>query len=406
MSRPAGRVAFYGFLGSGNIGNDASFETVLEWLRLKYPRIDVRCITIAPEAIEARYGVPSVALSAGPRPGRGKAAAAAAKVAGRLADIPRSLALARSADVVIVPGMGVLEESFATRPWGLPAWMLMTAAACRLLRRPFVLLDVGAEPAVNPVTRRMFVAIANLAAHVSYRDQLSADAMRAAGAREADAMSPDLAFAHSASTHVEPEPGHIVIGVLAYYGPSDDPVQGVAVRRRYVELMSDVVCRLTGAGDRVVLLGGDRVDTSVAQEIRDSVRRARRDLPDHAVTVRDVTTFTELTSELARAEAVVASRFHNLIAALRLARPTVSVGYAEKSAELMRAVGLTDFHQAIDDLDADKLMAQLTAVRAEGKALSEQIAALSSGYGAEVKALLDGLGASLLGQPGGATRVP
>jgi hypothetical protein len=52
------------------------------------------------------------------------------------------------------------------------------------------------------------------------------------------------------------------------------------------------------------------------------------------------------------------------------------------------------------------LMAQLTAVRAEGKALSEQIAALSSGYEAEVKALLDGLGASLLGPPGGATRGP
>jgi polysaccharide pyruvyl transferase WcaK-like protein len=406
MNSPARRVAFYGFLGSGNLGNDASFETVLEWLRLQYPRTEVRCITIAPDAIEARYGVPSLPLSAGPRLGRGKAAAAAAKVAGRLADIPRSLALARSADVVLVPGMGVLEESFATRPWGLPAWMLMTAAACRLRRRQFVLLDVGAEPTVNPVTRRMFVAIANLAAHVSYRDQFSADAMRAAGAREADAVAPDLAFAHSASTHTEPEPGRIVIGVLAYYGPSDDPVVGAGVHRRYVELMSDVVCRLTGAGDRVVLLGGDRVDTSVAQEILDSVHRARRELPDHAVTVRDVKTFTELTAELARAEAVVASRFHNLIAALRLARPIVSVGYAEKSAELMRAVGLADFHQSIDELDAERLMTQLSAVRAQAPVLSAQIAATAGGYGAEVIALLDGLGTGLLGQPSGTIRVP
>lgn len=406
MSGPAGRVAFYGFLGSGNLGNDASFETVLEWLRREYPHIDVRCITIAPAAVEARYGVPSVPLSAGPRLGRGKAAAAAAKVAGRLADIPRSVALANSADVVIVPGMGVLEESFATRPWGLPAWMLMTAAACRLRRRPFVLLDVGAEPIVNPVTRRMFAATVNLAAHVSYRDQFSADAMRAAGARAADAVSPDLAFAHSASRDADPEPGHIVIGVLAYYGPSDDPVRGAAVRRHYVALMSDVVGRLVGAGDRVVLLGGDRVDTSVAQEILAAVRRTRGDLPDHAVSVRDVGTFTELTGELARAEAVVASRFHNLIAALRLSRPTVSVGYAEKSAELMRAVGLADFHQHIDDLDAEKLMAQLIAVRAQGKELSVQIAAACGGYGAEVNALLDGLGAGLLGQPRRATRVP
>jgi polysaccharide pyruvyl transferase WcaK-like protein len=148
------------------------------------------------------------------------------------------------------------------------------------------------------------------------------------------------------------------------------------------------------------------VDTSVAQEILDSVRSAQQDLPDHAVTVRDVQTFTELTSELARAEAVVASRFHNLIAALRLSRPTVSVGYAEKSAELMRSVGLADFHQGIDDLDADKLMAQLSAVRAQGPALSAQIAAACGGYGAQVGALLDGLGAGLLGQPLSAARVP
>jgi polysaccharide pyruvyl transferase WcaK-like protein len=82
------------------------------------------------------------------------------------------------------------------------------------------------------------------------------------------------------------------------------------------------------------------------------------------------------------------------------------VGYAEKSAELMRSVGLADFHQGIDDLDADMLMAQLSAVRAQGPTLSTQISTACDGYETEVKALLDELGGNLLGQLRGTTRVP
>ena len=51
-----------------------------------------------------------------------------------------------------------------------------------------------------------------------------------------------------------------------------------------------------------------------------------------------------------RAEVVIASRFHNLICALRLARPTVSVGYAAKNRHLMEALGLDELlpgHRAL-----------------------------------------------------------
>jgi polysaccharide pyruvyl transferase WcaK-like protein len=54
MSQPVRSVALFGYLGSGNIGNDATFETVLGWLRSTYPEVEVRCITIAPEEVTAR----------------------------------------------------------------------------------------------------------------------------------------------------------------------------------------------------------------------------------------------------------------------------------------------------------------------------------------------------------------
>ena len=87
-----------------------------------------------------------------------------------------------------------------------------------------------------------------------------------------------------------------------------------------------------------------------------SLRRA--DLPNDAVLVREFTTFTELTEEMMRAEVVIASRFHNLICALRLARPTVSVGYAKKNHHLMAALGLETYCQDMEHLDASWLVAR------------------------------------------------
>ena len=63
MNRPVRRVAFYGYLGSGNIGNDATFETVLAWLSATHPDVETSCITIAPAEVTARYGIPSMPLS-------------------------------------------------------------------------------------------------------------------------------------------------------------------------------------------------------------------------------------------------------------------------------------------------------------------------------------------------------
>jgi polysaccharide pyruvyl transferase WcaK-like protein len=389
------RVAMYGFLGSGNIGNDASFETVLHWLRAGYPDIDLRCITLAPAAVRARYGVPSSPLTV-PTAGPG---GRVRSVAARLADIPRSLAAARAADAVVVPGMGVLEESLGTRPWGFPAWLFLQAAACRLLRTPFVLLAVGAEPALNPVTRRLFTATVRLAAHASYRDGFSAESMRDAGARPPDAVAADLAFAHAASRQADPEPGRIVVGVISYYGWHDDPARGISIHLGYVRSMADVIVRLARQGDQVVLVGGDAVDAKTAREILAEARRIAPELAPDALTFREITTFAELSSELARAEAVVASRFHNLIGALRLGRPTVSVGYAEKSARLMQSAGLAGYHQHIDDLDSDRLIAQLQAARDQAPLLSKQIAGACDGYADQVAVLLDALGRDVLRRP-------
>ena len=411
MARPANkpvrRVALYGYLGSGNIGNDASFETVLGWLRTTHPSVDVRCITIAPEEVTARYGVPSSPLAWRPS-GQGSKCLTGkwGKLLGRLLDVLLSYQLVGSADAIVVPGMGVLEDTLGVQPWGLPLWLLFIAIFCRLRGRSFVLLDVGAAWATNFATRLLTVVTVRLAAHVSYRDVSSAKAMARAGARKPAAVAPDLAFAHPTSTLAKPEPGCLVVGVMAYYGRADDPIRGAAVRRTYSARMADALATLAGAESQIILVGGDQVDVDVAREIESSVRRLRPDLPDDALIVRELTTFAEVTEEMSRAEVVIASRFHNLICALRLGRPTVSIGYAGKNRNLMQAVGVEGYCQDIEQLEVSTLVAQVESARRDAEGLTARIRQGTSHYALEVESLLEQLARDEFGFGASQSQVP
>ena len=158
-----------------------------------------------------------------------------------------------------------------------------------------------------------------------------------------------------------PNAGLIVVGVMAYYGRGDDPVRGADVRRSTSpNWRRRWRCSWTqGTASCWSVVTGSTLTWRTTSG-RLSLLTCPG-LPDDAVLVRDVATFTQLTDEMMRAEVVIASRFHNLICALRLARPTVSVGYAEKNRHLMQALGLGDYCQDIEHLDANELVAQVRA---------------------------------------------
>jgi Uncharacterized conserved protein len=69
------RVGLFGHLGSGNIGNDASLEAMLTYFSSEQPGTILDAMTLAPEAVKDRYGVPA-ARCAGCRPTRARARAA------------------------------------------------------------------------------------------------------------------------------------------------------------------------------------------------------------------------------------------------------------------------------------------------------------------------------------------
>lgn len=353
------RVGVFGLLGSGNLGNDGSLEAVLGYLRADHPEAAVDALCGGPEAVTARYGIPATRLHwyRGEYRTASRAGAIAGKGLGKFVDVFRTAAWVRRHDVVIVPGMGVLEATLPLRPWGFPYSLFLLCASGRLLGTRVALVSVGAAPIGSRPTRALVRFSARLAAYRSYRDAPSRDAMRAMGVDTArDEVYPDLAFAlptPPVGTPADPPdpPGPVCVGVMAFHGGDEDRARADEIHRRYLEGTTRFVRALVEDGRPVRLLTGDDVDASVVAAILEAV-----DSP--LLTAADATSLADLMKETAAADAVVATRYHNLICALKVGTPTLALSYATKSDTLMAQMGLGAYCHPAREVDADRLLEQ------------------------------------------------
>jgi polysaccharide pyruvyl transferase WcaK-like protein len=73
-------------------------------------------------------------------------------------------------------------------------------------------------------------------------------------------------------------------------------------------------------------------------------------------------TLHDLMREISLTDIVVATRFHNVVCALKLGKPTISIEYANKNRVLLADMGLGNFCQHIEKLDVDLLIEQFIAL--------------------------------------------
>ncbi|MFF8196372.1 polysaccharide pyruvyl transferase family protein [Streptomyces bobili] len=366
------RVGVFGLLGSGNLGNDGSLEAVLGYLRAEHPEAVVDALCGGPEVVAARYGIPATRLHwyRGEYRTASRAGAIAGKGLGKLVDAVRTAAWVRRHDVVIVPGMGVLEATLPLRPWGFPYSLFLLCASGRLLRTRVALVGVGADTISDRPTRALVRRSARLAAYRSYRDALSRDAMRAMGVDTSrDEVYPDLAFALPAPSASAPSgpPGPVCVGVMDFHGGNDDRARAEEIHRRYLDGTTRFVRALVEDGRPVRLLTGDGCDAPVVAAILDAV-----DSP--LVTAAEAASLADLMKETAAADTVVATRYHNLICALKAGTPTLALSYAGKSDALMESMGLGAYCHPAREVDTDRLLEQFRSLEGRSAELRRTLA--------------------------------
>ena len=372
------RVGLFGNLGSGNIGNDASLEAMLSYLSADQPGAVLDAMCPGPEVVKGRYGVPAIPLRwlpSGVRQASG-AAATVRKSLGRAADTVRIASWVRRHEVVIVPGMGVLEEALHLRPWQLPYDLFVLCASGRIFRTRVALVSVGANVATERLSRWLFTAAGRLAFYRSYRDALSRDAMTQQGLdTSGDHIYPDLAFGLTAPTAEPGEEQTVGIGLMDYHGNNDDRERADEIHAAYVEKMKSFTRWLVDNGRRVRLFIGDtnNSDETVVREIVADLQAHRPDLGPAWIVAESVSTFADLMRTMAPAGTVVATRYHNVICALMLSKPTISIGYGEKNAVLMAGTGLAEYCQSADSLEVGRLIKQFADLESHAARLRHAI---------------------------------
>jgi polysaccharide pyruvyl transferase WcaK-like protein len=372
------RVGLFGNLGSGNIGNDASMEAVLGYLGTNHPNAIVDAMCAGAGSVIERYGIPAVPLFWYQKYQQRVSGTPIVplKLLGKGIDVFRTVAWVRQHDAVIVPGMGVLEASLPLRPWGFPYAMYWLCTAGRVFRTKVALVSVGAGTINQPLTRWLFDRAARSAFYRSFRNPGSRDAMRKRGVDVTDdRVYPDLAFALPAPPYEPGDPQVVCVGVMEYHGSNDDRMRSDEIRASYVDGMKRFVRWLVDNDRKVRLLIGDTngSDDAVVQEMLADLREYRPDLDPSWLVAQPVSSFSDILETIQPAGTVVAIRFHNILAALKLSKPTIAISYSPKHDALMADMGVPEFSQPVDPFDFDLLIRRFSELEERSAELSQVI---------------------------------
>jgi polysaccharide pyruvyl transferase WcaK-like protein len=383
-------VGLFGILGAGNFGNDAQLESLVGYLRKAHPEVSLDAMCSGPEQVRAQFGIDAIPLrwqARHERPTwRGRSMQGNASIArlprfksvyltgaGLFADAFRIANWVRRHDVVIVPGAGVLESSMLMRPWGTPYVLFLLSASGKIFRRKVAFVDVGANVINQRVTRWLIVSAAKLAYYRSYRDEFSRDSMQKQGVDvRRDNVYPDLAFGIPPLATEAGDIHTIGIGLMGYYGSNDDRKRSKELHDAYLDEMRRVVRWLADNGRRVRLFIGESNggDDDVVAEILADLRAYRPDLPEDWAVSPVTHTFADLMAAMNPVGMVIATRYHNIVCAIKMAKPTISVGYSKKHDVLMSEFGLGEFCQPINFIDAKTLISQIEELESRAPELS------------------------------------
>ena len=145
---------------------------------------------------------------------------------------------------------------------------------------------------------------------------------------------------------------------MTYYGTNDDRARADEIHASYTASMTRFVQWLLDDGRNVRLFVGDSGDAEAVAEIFATLGVSHPALAPGRVVAEQIASFEELMQAMAPASSVVATRYHNVMCALKLGKPAISLGYSDKNVSLMEDMGLPEFCQHANDISVDRLVEQ------------------------------------------------
>jgi polysaccharide pyruvyl transferase WcaK-like protein len=385
FARKRETVSFIGGFGLGNFGNEITLQAILYHLHRRFPSVEVSCICTHPEVTAANHNIKALPLT--------RTVVRIWKPNNRVASLLRSFCIGipselyrwlealmqlKHTDVLIVPGTGLLTDAYGLRSWGpysIFKWsMIAKMRGCKLL-----FISVGAGPLHSRIGRWLVKSALALADFRSYRDSETKDYLRSIGAgRASDRVYPDLAF--SIVDEISPKlanPNHrrpvVGLGLMLYHGRLSSDQDRDSTYQIYLEQLGVLARWLLARDYDIRLLIGELSDTSVTAEFKALLRNRLEVYDEERIIDEPASSVGDLLAQLSETDAVVATRFHNVLLALALNKPVICVSFHQKCTSLMQNMGLQEYCQDIKHLSADKLIEQFCQLEEKRDSLKEMI---------------------------------
>src|SRR5579862_9683987 len=149
---------------------------------------------------------------------------------------------------------------------------------------------------------------------------------------------------------------------MHYYGWDRHSPARPQIHETYIASMSQFICWVLEHGYHIRLLLGAQSDRKSYPEILARVTAKCGAAAAQAMLAEPAASFDALMRQIAETDLVVTTRFHNIVAALKLGRPAISLGYARKNDVLLEKFGLGSYCQPVEHIDVPTLISQFESL--------------------------------------------
>ncbi len=386
------KIALLDHVGGGNLGDDATLQSVASSIKRRLPRAEITAFSMNPDDTQARHGIKSHPIRRSCWAiGYGRAETEVdlkarvkalthkyhlfylLKAVKAVVSLPietfRELSFLASSrrtinsfDILIISGGGQLTEKDG--PWGFPYTIFKWVVLARSAGIGCVFLNVGAGPLSQPLSK-FFVKRALLAAdYVSLRDHQSQALVRRIGFGGESQVFPDSAYALEVATTGDStrETGcQPIVGLSPMPYPDPDASGRLAEKNQivyeaFIRKLASFASRLVAESHALALFGTDfGVDPPAIEDLQRALskyhgissRQCRVDRPAKSV--------PDLLAAISGMDYVVTCRFHGVVFAHLLKKPVLAIAHHPKVADLMAHLELSSYCVDIRDFDASLL---------------------------------------------------